>query len=52
MVFTIPFYIWQENTIEQYIKELTNKLWRKMESLDEIYQRENQKIWRKIIILQ
>lgn len=52
MVFTIPFYIGQENTIDQHIKELTTKLWWNMESLEEVYKRENQKIGRKIIILQ
>ena len=52
MVFTIPIYIDQENTIEQYITDLTQKLWRKMESIDEIYKREKQKVGRQIIILQ
>ena len=52
MVFTIPIYINQENTIEQHITDLTEKLGWKMESIDEIYKRENQKVGRKIIILQ
>jgi hypothetical protein len=65
MVFTIPIYLGQgtplmegggsEGTrgfIEEQISSLTSQLWRKMETLDEVYKRENQKVWRKIIILQ
>lgn len=52
MVFTIPEYIGQENTIAEQITTLASELWRKMESLDEVYKRETQKVWRKIIILQ
>jgi hypothetical protein len=52
MVFTIPIYIGQENSIEEQIFSLTSQLWRKMETPDEVYKRENQKVWRKIVILQ
>lgn len=50
-VFTIPYYIWYDNKIEQEIQEISTKLWFKFKSVQEIYKRENQKVWRKIIIL-
>jgi hypothetical protein len=52
MVFTIPHYIGQENGIEHQISLSVSQLWRKMESIDEIYKREQQNVGRKIIILQ
>jgi tRNA G10 N-methylase Trm11 len=44
MVFTIPEYIGQENSIEEQISTLSAQLGRKMETLDEVYKRENQKV--------
>ncbi len=50
-VFTIPYYIWFDNKVEETLREIANQLSLNMESIDEIYKREKQKIWRKIIIL-
>ena len=50
-VFTIPYYIWYENKVEQEIQEISTKLWFKFKSVQEIYKRDNQKVWRKIVIL-
>jgi len=50
-VFTIPYYIWCHNKIEEEIQETSLKLWLKFRSIEEIYKRENQKVWRKIIII-
>jgi hypothetical protein len=50
-VFTIPYYIWYENKVEEEMQETSEKLWLKFRSVEEIYKREAQKIWRKIIIL-
>jgi hypothetical protein len=44
MVFTIPFYIGQENTIEPQISALAEQSGRTMNTVDEIYKRENQKV--------
>jgi hypothetical protein len=41
----------QENTIAEQISSLAQQLWRTLETLDEVYKREHQKVWRKIIIL-
>jgi len=51
MVFTIPIYIGHENSIEEHITTLTEKLGRKIESIEEPYKREQHKVARKIIIL-
>ena len=51
MVFTIPYYINQNNFIESDLKSLSTKLWRKFNSVEEIYAREWQFVGRKIIIL-
>ena len=40
-----------ENFIEEIISRFSKELSRKVESIDEIYKRENQKVWRKILIL-
>ncbi|MFZ2150555.1 MAG: hypothetical protein WAZ12_04470 [Candidatus Absconditicoccaceae bacterium] len=50
-VFTIPYYIGYDNKIEQEIQEISTKLGFKFKSVQEIYKRENQKVGRKIIIL-
>jgi len=50
-VFTIPYYLGKKNLLEEKIKNLSEKLWFKFSSIPEIYQRENQNIGRKIIIL-
>jgi len=50
-VFTIPYYIWYNNKVEDQIKELSLKLWLKFKSIEEIYKRDTQKVWRKIIII-
>lgn len=51
-VFTIPYYINQDNFLEEEIKNFSEKKSRKFSSINEIYSREKQKIWRKIIILE
>ena len=62
MVFTIPEYTTlgspligempkAEGFIEEQISLLASQLWRNMETINEIYKRENQKVWRKIVIL-
>lgn len=65
MVFTIPIYFLpseggqggsntkqkEDSYVEHQISILASKLWRNIEFIDEIYKRENQKVWRKIIIL-
>ena len=50
-VFTIPYYIRYDNFLEEKIQKLSESLNRKFSSIDEIYSREKQKVWRKIIIL-
>ena len=51
-VFTIPYYIRYDNFLETEIKRLSESLNRKFSSIDEVYSREKQKVWRKIIILE
>lgn len=51
-VFTIPYYINQNNFLEQEIKSRSNTFDRKVSSISEIYSREKQKVGRKIIILE
>ena len=51
-VFTIPYYIRYDNFLEEEIQKLSESLNRKFSSIDEIYSREKQKVWRKIIILE
>lgn len=51
-VFTIPYYIWQSNFLEQEIKNWSRTFSRNFSVIDEIYSRENQKVGRKIIILE
>lgn len=50
-VFTIPYYVWYDNEIEDQIQNLSLNLWLQFRSIPEIYKRENQKVWRKIIII-
>ena len=51
-IFTIPYYINQNNFLEEKIEELSKDKWREFSSINEIYSREKQKIGRKIIILE
>lgn len=51
-VFTIPYYINQNNFLEQEIEEYSQKKWRKFSAVNEVYSREKQKIGRKIIVLE
>jgi len=51
MAFTIPYYIKQKNTLSQDIQKITSKIWRKFDSIKEIYERPGQNVWRKIITL-
>ncbi len=51
-VFTIPYYIHQNNFLEQKIEEFSRTKWWKFWSISEVYSREKQKIGRKIIILE
>lgn len=51
-VFTIPYYINQNNFLEQEIKSRSNTFDRKVSSIWEIYSRERQKVGRKIMILE
>jgi hypothetical protein len=44
MVFTIPYYINQENTIESQIASFVQQSDWKMETINEVYKRENQKV--------
>ncbi|MDR2189644.1 MAG: hypothetical protein LBP53_00100 [Candidatus Peribacteria bacterium] len=44
MVFSIPYYIGQENSIEEQILFLTQNLGWKMETINEVYKREQQKV--------
>lgn len=54
MVFTIPIYnnlSPDQLTIEKEISQLATKLWRNIDSISEPYQRDGQKVARKILIL-
>jgi len=51
-VFTIPYYINQNNFLEQEIKSWSSTFDWKFSCIDEIYAREWQKVGRKIIILE
>jgi len=51
-VFTIPYYMNQPNFLEQEIKTRSKTFGWKMSSIDEVYSRENQKVWRKVIVLE
>jgi len=51
-VFTIPYYMNQSNFLEQEIMTWSSTFGWKMSGIDEIYSRENQKVWRKIIVLE
>lgn len=51
-VFTIPYYIKQNNFLEENIKTLSQENNWNFSSIDEIYSREKQKVARKIIILE
>jgi len=51
-VFTIPYYINQNNFLEQEIEEFSRNKWRNFLSINEVYSREKQKVGRKIIILE
>ncbi len=50
-IFTIPYYINQNNFLEEEISDFSQKKWRKFWSINDIYSREKQKVARKIIIL-
>jgi hypothetical protein len=50
-VFTIPYYINQNNFLEQEIKSRAKTFDWNVSSIDEIYCRERQKVGRKIIVL-
>ncbi|MCK9466913.1 MAG: hypothetical protein M0P94_01160 [Candidatus Absconditabacterales bacterium] len=50
-VFTIPYYIKQNNFLEQEIEEFSTKMGRKFTTINELYSREKQKVARKIIVL-
>ncbi|MFA5747487.1 MAG: hypothetical protein WC872_00065 [Candidatus Absconditabacterales bacterium] len=51
LVFTIPYYIGKDNSLESDIQNLAEKLKIKFYSIPEIYKREKQNLGRKIIIL-
>lgn len=51
-VFTVPYYINQNNFLEQEIKSRSRTFDRKFSSINEIYARERQKVGRKVIILE
>lgn len=50
-VFTIPYYVQQENSLEQKITEYWTKIGLHIETIPEIYSREWQQIGRKIMII-
>ena len=50
-IFTIPYYINQNNFLEEEISDFSQKKWRNFWSIKDIYSREKQKVARKIIIL-
>lgn len=50
-IFTIPYYIKQDNFLEEELKVKSKKENLNFESINEIYSREKQKVWRKIIII-
>ena len=51
-VFTVPYYVNQNNFLEQEIKSRSRTFDRKFSSVNEIYARERQKVGRKVIILE
>lgn len=51
MVFTIPVYMGHENVIQDLITLLAEKLNWSLTVIDELYKRENQRVWRKILVL-
>ena len=50
-VFTIPWYLWQDNGIEQVITKYGTKIGIKIQSIPELYNREWQQVGRKIMIV-
>lgn len=50
-VFTIPRYIWQENTIEWALKNHARTIGLNIENIPELYSREGQQVARKILII-
>ena len=44
LVFTIPYYLGQENFLESEIEKIAQKYQRKMECISDVYRRENQKV--------
>ena len=50
-VFTIPWYVWQDNGIEQVLMKYGTKLGLKIQSIPELYSREGQQVARKIVIV-
>jgi hypothetical protein len=51
MVFTIPWYLWYENLLEQQLIEKSEEVWFQYNSLQEMYKRDQHKVARKIVIL-
>lgn len=51
MVFTIPYYLGQENFLEISLKEKVQELGGVFFSLDELYKRDQHKVARKVIII-
>lgn len=50
-VFTIPWYVWQDNGIEQVITKYATNIGIKIQSIPELYSREWQQVARKIMIV-
>lgn len=50
-VFTIPWYVWQDNGIEQVLTKYASKIELKIQSIPEVYSREGQQVARKIMIV-
>jgi len=51
-VFTIPWYLWQENGIQQVLTKYATKIGLTILSIPELYSREGQQVARKIIIIE
>jgi hypothetical protein len=49
-VFTIPWYVWQDNGIEQVITKYAKNIGLEIQAIPEVYGREWQQIGRKIMI--
>lgn len=51
-VFTIPYYAGQENSLEKDISDYCTKIELAIEAIPEVYGREWQQVWRKILVIQ